>query len=166
MRAFLSAPAEAERQVTAVTSYFESPGWKYKGVPLPTILIADDNDDLRLMLSQFLGANGFRALQAADGHEAVEAAARERPDLIVMDLGMPGMDGLSAVAEIRQRDPSAGTPILILSAYDRLEFRTEALNAGCAGFVTKPVVPSELLKTIRLLLLADEVDPPRPGQGE
>ena len=132
---------------------------------MTTILIADDNDDLRVMLSQFLGANGYRALEAADGHEAVEAAARERPDLIVMDLGMPGLDGLSAVAEIRRRDPSAGTPILILSAYDRLEYRTEALNAGCVGFIAKPVVPSELLKTIRLLLRADEVDLLRPEQG-
>jgi DNA-binding response OmpR family regulator len=134
-------------------------------VLLPTILIADDNDDLRVMLSQFLAANGYRAVEAADGHEAVEAAARERPDLIVMDLGMPAMDGISAVAEIRRRDPSAETPVLIISAYDRLEYRTEALNAGCVGFLTKPVIPSELLKTIRLLLRTDEVDPPRPEQG-
>jgi DNA-binding response OmpR family regulator len=131
-------------------------------VLLPTILIADDNDDLRVMFSQFLAANGYRAVEAAGGHEAVEAAARERPDLIIMDLGMPDMDGISAVAEIRRRDPSAGTPVLIISAYDRLEYRTEAINAGCAGFLTKPLVPSELLKTIRLLLRADEVDPSRP----
>lgn len=132
---------------------------------MPTILIADDNADLRLMLSQFLEANGYRTVGAADGHGAVEAAARERADLIVMDLGMPGMDGLSAVAEIRRRDPSAETPILILSAYDGLEFRAEALNAGCVGYLTKPVVPSELLKTIRLLLRADEADPHRPEHG-
>lgn len=117
-----------------------------------TILIAEDNEDLRGMLSQFLCANGYRTVGAADGHEAVEAAARERPDLIIMDLRMPGMDGLSAVAEIRRRAPADETPVVIVSAYDRLEFRTEAVAAGCAGFITKPVEPAELLKTIRLLL--------------
>jgi CheY-like chemotaxis protein len=128
---------------------------------LPTILIAEDNDDLRIMLSQFLGANGYRAVGAADGFEAVEAAVSERPDLIVMDLGMPGMDGLAAVAEIRRRSPADAPPVLIVSAYDRLEFRTEAVNAGCVGFITKPVDPAGLLETIRLLLQADGGDPPR-----
>ena len=127
---------------------------------MQTILIADDNDDLRDMLGQFLAANGYRAAGAADGHEAVAAAERERPALIVMDLGMPGMDGLSAVAEIRRQAASAETPILILSAYDRLEFRTEALSAGCVGFLVKPVEPAELLRTVRLLL------PSGKGGGE
>jgi DNA-binding response OmpR family regulator len=125
---------------------------------LPTILIADDNNDLRVMLIQFLGANGYRTVGAADGHEAVELASRERPDLIVMDLGMPGMDGLSAVAEISRRSPSDAPPILIVSAYDRLEYRTEAVGAGCVGFLVKPLDPAELLKTIRMLLGTDEED--------
>lgn len=119
---------------------------------LQTILIAEDNDDLRGMLGQFLGANGYRTVGAADGHEAVEAAGRERPDLIIMDLGMPGMDGLSAVAEIRRHVPAGEVPVLIVSAYDRIEFRTEAVSAGCVGFVTKPVDLPALLETIRLLL--------------
>jgi CheY-like chemotaxis protein len=123
---------------------------------LQTILIADDNDDLRDMLGHFLAANGYRVVGAADGHEAVAAATGERPDLIVMDLGMPGMDGLAAVAEIRQQAAAAETPTLILSAYDRLEYRTEALSAGCVGFLVKPVEPAELLRTIRLLLPAGD----------
>ncbi len=127
-----------------------------------TILIAEDNEDLRGMLGQFLGANGYRTVGAADGHEAVEAAARERPDLIIMDLGMPGMDGLSAVAEIRRHE-SDETPVVIVSAYDRLEFRTEAVAAGCAGFITKPVDPAELLKTIRMLLERVEGDAAAPA---
>ena len=125
---------------------------------MPTILIAEDNEDLREMLSHFLGSNDYRVVGAADGHEAVEAAARERPDLIVMDLGMPGMDGLSAVAEIKRSGHMEKTPIIIVSAYDRLEYRTEAVGAGCVGFITKPVNPSELLKTIRMLLGTDEAD--------
>ena len=123
---------------------------------MPTILIAEDNEDLRGMLSEFLGAHGYSVLEAADGRAAVESAARERPDLVVMDLGMPGLDGLSAVAEIKRRDPARMPPVIIVSAYDQLEYRTEAIAAGCVGFLTKPLDPPELLKTIGLLLRADE----------
>lgn len=123
---------------------------------MPTILIADDNEDLRGMWSQLLEANGYRVLEAADGLEAAERAVGERPALVIMDLGMPGMDGLSAVAEIRRHVPASETEILIVSAYDRIEFRTEAVAAGCGGFMTKPVEPAALLKTIRLLRRREE----------
>jgi DNA-binding response OmpR family regulator len=129
---------------------------------LRTILIADDNDDLRGMLRQFLESQGYRALEAADGREAAETALRERPDLVIMDLGMPDMDGLSAVAEIRRHVPAHETEILIVSAYDRLEYRTEAVAAGCGGFMTKPVSPAELLKTVRLLLRQEEGEAAAP----
>jgi two-component system cell cycle response regulator DivK len=119
---------------------------------LPTILIADDNEDLRVMLRQLLESHGYRVSEAAGGREASERAVRERPSLVIMDLGMPDMDGLSAVAEIRRHVPARETEILIVSAYDRLEYRTEAVAAGCGGFITKPVEPAALLKTIRLLL--------------
>ncbi|HEX8503685.1 MAG TPA: response regulator [Pyrinomonadaceae bacterium] len=125
---------------------------------MQTILIADDNQDLRGMLRQLFESHGYAVMEAADGGEAAETAIRERPALVVMDLGMPGMDGLSAVAEIRSRVPAGETEILIVSAYDRLEYRTEAVAAGCGGFITKPVDPVALLKTIRLLL--------RQGEGE
>jgi DNA-binding response OmpR family regulator len=75
-----------------------------------------------------------------------------------MDLGMPDMDGLSAVAEIRRHVSAPETEIIILSAYDRLEYRTEAVAAGCGGFITKPVEPTALLKSIMFLL--------RRGEGE
>ena len=123
---------------------------------MPTILIADDKDDLRGMWRQLLEANGYRVLEAADGREAAEVTVRERPALVIMDLGMPGMDGLSAVEEIRRHVPAPETEVLIVSAYDRLEFRTEAVAAGCGGFMTKPVEPIALLKTIRLLLRQEE----------
>lgn len=123
---------------------------------MPTILIADDNEDLRGMLRHLLESQAYDVLEAADGREAAERAVCERPDLVIMDLGMPGMDGLSAVEEIRRSVPASETEILIVSAYDRLEFRTEAIAAGCGGFMTKPVDPAALLKTIRLLLRQEE----------
>lgn len=123
-----------------------------------TILIAEDNLDLRSMLKHFLELNGYRTLEATYGQEAVEVAISERPDLTLMDLGLPGKDGLSAVAEIREHIPTAEMPILIISAYDRLEYRTEAISAGCSGYVTKPIDPAALLKTINVLLLREEIN--------
>ena len=125
---------------------------------LPTILIAEDSDDLRSMLRELLEANGYRILEAADGREAVSVATTERPELVLMDLGMPGTDGLSAVNEIREHVSAAETLILIVSAYDRLEYRTEAISAGCSGYITKPVDPAALLRTINLLLRRGEGD--------
>lgn len=130
-------------------------GQEYKQAS--TILIAEDSDDLRSILRQFLEANGYRVLEAVDGREAVAEALDERPDLVLMDLGLPGTDGLSAVAEIRAHVPAAEMPILIVSAYDRLEYRTESISAGCSGYVTKPVDPAALLRTINLLLRQGEV---------
>ena len=116
------------------------------------ILIAEDSDDFREMLSVFLKGRGYEVAGARSGREAVDAALSRRPGLVLMDVGLPGMDGLSAAREIRGRLSSAEVRILIISAYDSLEFRAEAVEAGCNGYVTKPVDPAALLKTIDLLL--------------
>lgn len=126
--------------------------------PVSTILIAEDSDDLRGMLRQFLERNGYKVLEAVDGREAVAVALGERPDLVLMDLGLPGADGLTAVVEIREQIPAAEMPVIMVSAYDRLEYRTEAISAGCSGYVTKPVDPSDLLRTINLLLRRGDVE--------
>jgi len=125
-------------------------------VQLKTILIAEDSDDLRSMLTQFLGANGYRILEAVTGREAIDVAINRRPQLVLMDLGLPGTDGLSAVAEIREHIPVSEMPILMVSAYDGLEYRTEAVSAGCSGYINKPVDPAALLGTINLLLRHEE----------
>jgi DNA-binding response OmpR family regulator len=121
----------------------------------PTILIAEDSEDLRDFLKTFLEGHGYRVVEACGGLEAVAAFMRERPDLVLMDLGLPGTDGLTAVRKIREHQPAAETPILIISAYDRVEYRTEAVEAGCGGYLIKPVDPNQLLKTVRLLLHSD-----------
>lgn len=120
--------------------------------PPRTILIAEDSDDFRRMLTAFLGARGYEVVCAETGEEAVEAARARRPDLVLMDLGLPEMDGLSAAREIRSIRPAWGVQILVLSAYDSTEFRAEALEAGCIGYMVKPVDPPALLRTIELLL--------------
>lgn len=121
----------------------------------PTILIAEDSEDLRGFLKTFLEGHGYRIVEACEGQEAIAATMRERPDLVLMDLGLPGTDGLTAVRKIREHRPAADTPILILSAYDRVEYRTEAVEAGCGGYHTKPIEPNQLLKTVKLLLHPD-----------
>jgi two-component system chemotaxis response regulator CheY len=136
----------------------QAAGAGVRGELLPTILVADDNEDLRSMMRQFLESHGYGVLEAADGREAAEAAVRERPALVIMDLGMPHMDGLSAVREIRRHASAPETEILIVSAYDRLEFRTEAIAAGCGGFMITPVEPAALLKAVRLLLRQGDAD--------
>ncbi len=123
---------------------------------MQTILIAEDNDDLRAMIKELLEARGYGVLEAADGHEAAAMALSEHPDLVLMDLGLPGTDGLSAVAEIRKKVPVVEMPIIIISAYDRLEYRTEAISAGCSGYVTKPLDPTSLVETIKLLLRPEQ----------
>lgn len=125
-----------------------------------TILVAEDSEELRDFLKTFLEGHGYEVLEAREGREAVAAALRERPDLILMDLGLPGTDGLSAARKIREHSPATETPILIVSAYDRVEYRTEAVEAGCGGYLTKPIDPNLLLKTVRLLLHPDA----DPGQ--
>lgn len=116
------------------------------------ILVVEDSDDFRLMLAAFLGGRGFEVACAKTGTEAVEAVRGRRPDLVLMDLGLPEVDGLSAAREIRELPRGAALPILILSAYDSVEFRAEALEAGCVGYLVKPVDPEALLRTVELLL--------------
>lgn len=125
---------------------------------MSTILIAEDNHDLRNMLKELLEARGYVVLEAADGQEAANIALSEHPDLVLMDLGLPGTDGLSAVVQIREQIPVTEMPILIISAYDRLEYRTEAIKAGCSGYITKPIDVASLLNTIKLLLSRDVLD--------
>lgn len=122
------------------------------GPPPRTILVAEDSDDFRLMLTAFLGGRGYEVVEARSGGEAVEAARGLRPDLVLMDLGLPGMDGLSAAREIGALPSTTRTPILVLSAYDGAEFRAEALEAGCVGYMVKPVDPEALLRAVELLL--------------
>ena len=120
-----------------------------------TILIAEDSEDLRDFLKTFLEGHGYRVLEAREGQEAVAATMREHPDLVLMDLGLPGTDGLTAGRKIREYQPAADTPILIVSAYDRVEYRTEAVEAGCGGYLIKPLDSNLLLNTVRLLLQPD-----------
>lgn len=116
----------------------------------PTILVVDDFDDTRWLLRTWLERRGFRVIEAENGNEAVSEAQTASPDLIIMDLEMPELDGLAATRQIRNLAKLAGVPIVAVSAYGAEQFRGPALLAGCNEYVSTPFDPVELERLIRL----------------
>jgi CheY-like chemotaxis protein len=117
-----------------------------------TILIVDDFDDTRLLLRTWLQRKGFRVVEAENGHRAVAAAERDRPDLIIMDVEMPELDGLAATRKIRELSTFQDLPIVAVSAYGAEQYRDRAIAAGCSEYVSTPFEPEELERLIRALL--------------
>lgn len=117
-----------------------------------TILVVDDFDDTRLLLRTWLQRRGFRVLEAQDGLEAVALATAELPDLIIMDMEMPHLDGLSATRRIRENENLSNVPIVAVSAYGADQFRELALAAGCDEYVSTPFEPVALEGIIRALI--------------
>jgi|SRR5678816_211277 len=117
-----------------------------------TILVVDDFDDTRLLLRTFLERKGFRVVEAENGLEAVSKAHNEDPDLIIMDMQMPYLDGLAATRKIRETKVSGTLPIVAVSAYGADQFRDQAIAAGCDEYVSTPFEPTELEQIIRSLV--------------
>ena len=115
----------------------------------PTVLLAEDREDMRNVLSLELRHNGCRVITAADGREAVEAALLAHPDLIVMDLHMPRLDGLAATEQIRAHSELDRVPIIAVTAFDTYGSREAALEAGCQDYLHKPLNPGALERAIR-----------------
>jgi CheY-like chemotaxis protein len=109
-----------------------------------TVLVVEDFEDNRFMMRRLLEMSGYRVVEAVNGQEAVETAQRERPDLILMDLSLPLLDGLAATRRIRQQDGLSKVPIVAVSAHDTADFHADALAAGCNEYVTKPIDFDEL----------------------
>jgi CheY-like chemotaxis protein len=117
-----------------------------------TILVVDDFDDTRLLLRTWLQKKGYRVVEAENGHRAVASAASDRPDLIIMDVEMPELDGLSATRQIRELTNFQEVPIVAVSAYGADLYRDHAIAAGCNEYVSTPFEPEELERIIRALL--------------
>ena len=120
--------------------------------PPRTILIVDDFDDTRLLLRTWLQKKGFHVVEAENGKRAVAAAESVRPDLIIMDVEMPELDGLAATRKIRELSGFASVPIVAVSAYGADLYRDHALAAGCNEYVSTPFEPDELERLIRALI--------------
>ena len=117
-----------------------------------TILVVDDFDDTRLLLRTWLRKKGYRVIEAENGVEAIAKAQEAKPDLIIMDVEMPELDGLSATRQIRLLKDVGELPIVAVSAYGADQFREPALAAGCNEYMSTPFEPDELEKLIRSLL--------------
>ena len=109
------------------------------------ILYVEDNPDNVYMLTRRLKKKGFELIIAGDGQEGIDKAVEEKPDLILMDLSLPTMDGWTATAEIKKIEEVKDIPIIALSAHAMPEHRDRAIKAGCSDYDTKPVDIKRLL---------------------
>lgn len=119
---------------------------------MPRILYVEDNDDNIYMLRRRLERHGFEVVVARDGAEGVEAARRERPDLVLMDLGLPVLDGWEATRRLKADPATRGIPIIALSAHAMAGDREHAIEAGCDDYDVKPVDWPRLSAKIAALL--------------
>jgi two-component system, OmpR family, response regulator MprA len=116
----------------------------------PRVLVADDDGSLRRMLARTLEAEGFEVALAVDGGDALAQAERVAPDVIVLDVAMPGVDGLAACRRLRAK--GLGTPILMLTARDAVSDRVAGLEAGADDYLVKPFAVAELVARLGALL--------------
>jgi two-component system KDP operon response regulator KdpE len=115
----------------------------------PTVLVIDDEVQIRRLLRVCLEANGYRVLEAASGLEGISEAAQRRPDVVLLDLGLPDMDGVAVLKRLREWSQ---VPVVVLSVRDREEDKIRALDNGADDYVTKPFGAGELLARLRLAL--------------
>jgi CheY-like chemotaxis protein len=132
------------------------------------VLLVDDMEDQRELYREYLAFAGFDVAVARDGYEAVDEALRTRPDVIVMDLAMPGLDGFETTQRLKTLEATRGIPVIALTAHGSLP-REWALTAGCAAYVKKPCYPHDLAEQITGVLdrapyarPSDQVPAPAP----
>jgi len=106
---------------------------------MPTVLVVDDNADTRVVVRWMLERWGCRVLEASNGREAFETTVESRPDLVLMDLSMPVVDGYDAIRSIRGREEFSNLPIIAVTAFDRADSRDGATAAGCDYYLSKPI---------------------------
>jgi two-component system cell cycle response regulator DivK len=116
------------------------------------ILVVDDNQDSRELVVKLLKNKGYEMIEAADGEEALEKAVSERPDLILMDIAIPKVDGYEVTKRLKSLEEFKGTPIVALTAHAMRGDREKALEAGCEGYISKPINIRELPEQVRSFL--------------
>jgi len=114
----------------------------------PAILVVDDEPSIRTLIGAALRAQGYRVLQAADGLQALDLAARGRPDLVLLDVALPLLSGHEVLRRLRQRPALASTPVLLLSGLTSELEEGQARSLGAQGVIGKPFAPAELLRRV------------------
>jgi CheY-like chemotaxis protein len=118
----------------------------------PIVLLVDDYPDAREMYAEYLEYSGFEIVQAGNGAEAIERAIDSHPDVILMDLSLPVMDGWEATRRLKADDRTKRIPVLAVTGHALTGVSNDAKNAGCDGFITKPCLPEDLVAEIRKVL--------------
>jgi two-component system cell cycle response regulator DivK len=113
------------------------------------ILIVEDQEDNRAILRDVLSREGYQLIEAVDGREGVEIALRERPDLILMDIQLPVIDGYEATRRIKGHPDLKSIPVIAVTSYALSGDETKARAAGCDGYVTKPFSPRQIVGKVR-----------------
>ncbi len=121
-------------------------------VERPRVLVVDDFPDAREMYAEYLAYAGFDVIEASNGVEALERASDSQPDVIVMDLSLPVMDGWEATRRLKANQDTTTIPIVALTGHVLAGISEGAKKAGCDAFVTKPCLPEDLVKEIRKVL--------------
>lgn len=117
--------------------------------PAPLVLIVDDYDDSREMCAEFLAFSGFRVEEAKDGHEAIAKATSLLPDVILMDISLPGLDGWEATRRLKADVRTSAIRILALTGFALKDHEEQAKSSGCDGFVTKPCPPDQMVLAVK-----------------
>lgn len=113
-----------------------------------TVLIVEDNEQNRYLLTFLLEQNGFRVVSAVDGASALELVPALKPDLILLDIQLPGMDGYEVAAALRAMAQVRDTPIVAVTSYAMVGDRERALSAGCSGYMEKPIDPDTFVAEV------------------
>lgn len=116
------------------------------------ILIVEDNEKNMYLISFILKKNGYEVIEATSGEQGVELAIKEKLDLIIMDLQLPGIDGLEATKRLRASKADGEIPIIALTSYAMIGDKEKALEAGCTGYIEKPINPDTVLSQIEKYL--------------
>jgi PleD family two-component response regulator len=122
------------------------------------ILLVDDSGVTLMMEKMILEREAYDLVVAKNGQEAVECARRERPDLVLLDLIMPGMNGLETCAKLRDQEETRDTPVIMVTTRGEAHFVEKAYELGCTDYITKPVNSLELLTKVRNCLAADRAE--------
>ena len=118
----------------------------------PRVLLVDDYPDARDMYAEYLEYSGYDVVQAANGMEALQRAVDDQPDIILMDLSLPVMDGWEATRRLKANARTAAIPVVALTGHALAGISEGAKKAGCDAFVTKPCLPEDLVKEIKRIL--------------
>ncbi len=116
------------------------------------ILVVEDNEKNMYLIGFILRNNGYEVIEARTGEEGVELVLKEKPDLVLMDIQLPGIDGLETTKRIRESEADGGLPIVALTSFAMTGDRERALAAGCTGYLEKPINPETFITSLEKYL--------------